>query len=108
MTGTGEEAAPVSFEVLQDQLEPQKYFERLDVSGATLIGVFQDKEGRNGYMFVNYADPFYDKTDEVRIKFRDGNNAVIVKNLTKNSERLRKRELKIQLKSGECCFVIPY
>ena len=108
LTGTGEEAAPVSFEVLQDQLEPQKYFERLDVSGATLIGVFQDKEGRNGYMFVNYADPFYDKTDEVRIKFRDGNNAVIVKNLTKNSERLRKRELKIQLKSGECCFVIPY
>jgi len=71
-------------------------------------GVFEDKDGREGYMVVNFTDPALKKANTVTMTFNGANNAIVVKGGVKTVEKLKKGVLNLNLKEGEGAFVIPF
>lgn len=73
-----------------------------------LVGVFADKDGRDGYMVVNFTDPGKNKACSVTLKVKGATNAIVVKNGEKTAAKVKKGKITLDLASGEGCFVIPY
>lgn len=57
----------------------------------TLVGVFKDTEGRDGYMFVNYTEPSAGKKNKVTVTFNDCAGGVGVCERRKIGDKRRKR-----------------
>jgi len=74
----------------------------------SFMGVFEDKDGREGYMVVNFTDPGRKTDTAVTLTLSGVNNAIVVLNSQKTVVPIKKGKLRLELKSGEGCFVIPY
>lgn len=79
----------------------------------TLIGVFKGKkgdvaEGMDAFMIVNFTDPYFDKDDEVTVKFNDA-KALLMYRLGKKEivELGKDGTYTFKLYPGEGRFVIP-
>lgn len=74
----------------------------------TLIGCFEDKEGYDGFMITNYANPADNKTDRVSLTFNDA-KAVAVYRLAEKRVLLLNEDgtFNITLQPGEGIFVVP-
>lgn len=73
-----------------------------------LVGVFEDKDGREGYMTVNFTDPGRKLDNTVTLNLNGASNAIVVLNGEKTIMKVNRGKLLLTLKSGEGCFVIPY
>lgn len=82
----------------------------------TLVGVFEDGEGRDGFMVVNYTAPEAELSNKVELVFKDCARAIVVKKGVKTivnatevkgegSKQLGK--ISFEMQSGEGYFVIP-
>ncbi len=82
----------------------------------TLVGVFEDGDGRDGFMVVNYTAPEKGLSNKVELTFKDCARAIVVKKGVKQivnatevkvdgQERLGK--ISFEMESGEGYFVIP-
>lgn len=73
----------------------------------TLVGVFKDAEGRDGFMFVNYTEPSKQLEDKVSVTFNDCAHALVVKNGVAEDVHAKDGVIEFTLKAGEGYFVIP-
>ncbi len=73
-----------------------------------IAGVFEDKDGREGFMLVNFTDPARKIDTKITMKVKGVHNAIVVLNGEKKIVPVKKGKLTIELKSGEGAFVIPY
>lgn len=71
-------------------------------------GLFEDKDGNEGYMIVNFTDPGKNLSNKVTLTIKDKGAVVVVKNGVKTTERVKKGKVTLNLACGEGAFVIPY
>ncbi len=74
-----------------------------------LIGVFEDKEGRRGYLAVNFTDPALKKTCHLTLNISGKGAAVVAEGgKAETTVDINGGKLSLTLKEGEAAFVIPY
>ncbi len=95
----------VEFTYLQNVRESHPRIKDYSVSRATLTGCFKDKAGRDGFMFVNYADPYRRVKDEITVNFNDTSLLLVYE---KGEEKIvYGNTYTFTLEPGEGRFVIP-
>ena len=73
----------------------------------TLTGVFKDKEGRDGFMFVNYTEPSAGLKNKVELEFNDCTHAIVVKKGKPKEVKAKNGKISFTMNAGEGYFVIP-
>ena len=73
----------------------------------TLTGVFKDKEGRDGFMFVNYTEPSAGLKNKVELQFNDCTHAIVVKKGQQKEVKAKNGKISFTMDAGEGYFVIP-
>lgn len=72
----------------------------------TVIGTFADADGRDGFMVVNYSDPYYAKSNAVRVKFNEVQYVSVWRKGVQRVVRLKGGVYETTLGSGEGEFII--
>ena len=93
---------------LIERMESGKNLKKVEGTEDVLVGMFDDKDGREGCMVVNFTDPGRKLNNTVTLSFERVKDAIIILNGEKSVQSLKKGKLTLELKSGEGCFVIPY
>lgn len=93
---------------LIERMESGKNLKKVEGTEDVLVGMFDDKDGREGCMVVNFTDPGRKLNNTVTLSFEGVKDAIIILNGEKSVQSLKKGKLTLELKSGEGCFVIPY
>lgn len=73
----------------------------------TIIGQFEDKDGRSGLMAVNFNDPIDEITDTVHFTFENANRAMVYRNGERKVYEVKDNKLSLEIGVGEGIFVIP-
>lgn len=73
----------------------------------TLTGVFKDKEGRDGFMVVNYTEPSLGLKNKVELTFKDCKHALVVKKGVPKEVETKNGKLSFTMDAGEGYFIIP-
>lgn len=95
----------IEFTYLQNVRESHPRIKDYSVSRATLTGCFKDKAGRDGFMFVNYADPYRRVKDEITVNFNDTSLLLVYE---KGEEKIvYGNSYTFTLTPGEGRFIIP-
>lgn len=74
-----------------------------------LIGQFSDKDGNNGFVVTNFADPYFgeESKNTVTLNFEKANRAIICRRGEVKTYQVKDNRLDIELDEGEGVFVIP-
>lgn len=73
----------------------------------TLTGVFKDKDGRDGFMIVNFTEPSAGLKNTVELEFNDCTHALIVKKGVPEEVDAKDGKISFTMDAGEGYFVIP-
>ncbi len=73
----------------------------------TIIGQFEDKDGRSGLMAVNFNDPLDKLEDTVSFSFKNANRALVYRNGVRKVYEVKNNKLDLTIGVGEGAFVIP-
>lgn len=73
----------------------------------TLTGVFKDKDGRDGFMIVNFTEPSAGLKNKVELEFNDCTHALVVKKGKTEEVNAKNGKLTFTMDAGEGYFVIP-
>ena len=80
-----------------------------------LVGVFEDEDGEkgatDGFIVLNYSDPYYankGETENVVLTFDNATHALVYKNGKQYVAKLNSGVLSLYLEAGEGVFVIPF
>ncbi|MBQ9482085.1 MAG: hypothetical protein IJU84_07980 [Clostridia bacterium] len=95
-------------EASENLITSTETLKKLDSTEDAFAGVFKDKDGREGYMVVNFTDPALNISNTVNMTFGKASNAVVVKNGVKETVKVKGNKLSLELKPGDGAFVIPY
>jgi hypothetical protein len=105
---TSEDGGEGNFERIT-KLASGKNLTKVEGTEDGLVGLFEDKDGREGYMVVNFTDPGKNIDNTITLNVTGGvHNAIVVLNGEKKTVPVKKGKIVLELKSGEGCFVIPY
>lgn len=104
---SSEKGGEGNFESIK-RMESAKTLKKVEGTQDTLAGVFEDKDGREGYMVVNFTDPGKKLDSTVTLTLENAGKAIVVLNGEKKTVSVNDGKLILELKSGEGCFVIPY
>lgn len=97
-----------AFEYLEDPLTSHPRIKSVDAKIDTVIGTFKDDENRDGFMLVNYTDPYNDVTGDVTVKFKNAKALLMYRYGQKVVVPLKKDgSYTFTLEPGEGRFVIP-
>lgn len=101
------------FANLCNAMDSHENFELGKCSLDTLVGVFKAKDknssAKDAFMIVNSNDPLSEDTDEVNVKFKNAKALLVYGTDGKKVITLEKDgSCKLEIKSGEGCFVIPF
>ncbi len=108
MAFNGDDLAPSeAFEMLETPLDSHPRIQSVKTTEDTLVGTFKDGEKRDGFMFVNYSDPYLDKTAETTVTFNDAKALLMYRYGQKVIVPLNKGAYTFKLEPGEGRFVIP-
>lgn len=88
--------------------EKTNVVQKFEASDDAIAGVFEDKDGREGFMVVNFTDPGRKTDIDVTMTVKGVHNAIVVLNGEKQIVPVKNGKLSLALKSGEGAFVIPY
>jgi len=73
----------------------------------TLIGMFKDANGYDGFLIVNHEDPYYKRVDELEVTFNNATKAIVCNKGEQTVVELQNGTLKYSLEWGDGIFVIP-
>jgi len=104
---TSEDGGEGNFERIE-KMKGTNTLTKVEGTEDALVGIFKDKDGRDGYMVVNFTDPADKLTNTVTLSVKGVHNAIVVLNGKKTTVPVEKGKITLQLKEGEGCFVIPY
>ncbi len=71
-------------------------------------GVFEDANGREGYLVVNFTDPALKRKNTVTMTFEGATRAIVVRGGEETVEKLDGGKLVLEMSEGDGFFVIPY
>lgn len=71
-------------------------------------GIFEDKEGREGYLVVNFTDPAKKRKNKVTLALTNATRAIVVKEGKEEVKKVDGGKLELDLDEGDGVFVIPY
>ena len=73
----------------------------------TLVGRFTGKNGEIGLMVTNFSDPKDGLTDNVQLRLKEANTAILYVNGQQSVTALDNGKLNLSLAAGEAAFIIP-
>lgn len=97
-------------EVFDGVTKPMEEHDRIKSFEGTsdvAIGVFKDKDDRDGFLVFNANNPADDTQNEVTIKFKDAKYAYLYKKGRKVKVKLRNGTFKTTMGSSEAYYVVP-
>lgn len=99
-----------NFEMLQgsENLVTPKNMTGFESEEDAFAGVFEDKDGREGYLVVNFTDPALKRKNKVTLTLKDATRAIVVKNGVEEVKTVSNGKLELNLDEGDGVFVIPY
>lgn len=106
--GSDEEDYPIQFTMLDHPLQEIAGIKDIEASEHTLIGKFQNAEGREGYFISNFSDPAYKRYDEISLTFKGADAALVYHGESKENIDLRSSRFSMKLEEGDGVFIIPY
>ncbi len=71
-------------------------------------GIFEDKDGREGYLVVNFTDPAKKRKNKVTLTLKNATRAIVVKEGKEEVKKVGSGKLELELDEGDGVFVIPY
>ena len=72
-----------------------------------LIGVFEDSEGYDGFLFTTYNDPYYRKYNKITVEFNNASKLLIYKNGEQSIVDIENGLFEYELAASDMLFVIP-
>ena len=96
-----------SFDLLATPLTSIDRIRSVVATRDTLVSSFKDNNGYDGFMVVNYSDPYYRKSDDVSIRFNNATKAIVWNRGESKVVDLTNGTLNYKLLSGDWAFVIP-
>ena len=96
------------FSMLEHPSESLEGLKDISASQDSLIGYFQNDEGREAYMIMNFDDPHHGNKDEIQLTFRGANKVLIYHYGIAERLTLNGGVLKYTLDPGDGIFAIPY
>lgn len=101
--------------LLETSLSSHKRLVNIGGNTDVLVGVFTDEDGQNGatdgFIVMNYADPYYTlkgETDNVVLDFDKATHALVYKDGKQYVAKLDNGRLSMYLEAGEGIFVVPF
>lgn len=101
--------------ILETSLSSHHRLKNIYAETDVLVGLFSDEDGKNGatdgFMVLNYADPFYaasGETKNVVLTFDDATHALVYKDGKQYLAELTDGVLSLYLEAGEGVFVVPF
>lgn len=79
----------------------------IKASEDTLAGRFTGKNGEIGLMVTNFSDPKDGLTDNVELRLKEANTAIVYVNGRRSVKTLSDGKLNLSLAAGEAAFIIP-
>jgi len=101
---TGKQKA---FDMLNEKIFEHERIKQVTTQQDTIIGTYKDKDGRDGFMMVNYTAPAYRLKDKVEIDFNDADAVIFYREGEYNLVELTDGHFEIELDAGEGVFAIP-
>lgn len=74
----------------------------------SFAGIFEDKDGREGYLVVNFTDPAKKRKNKVTLTLKNATRAIVVKEGKEEVKKVGSGKLELELDEGDGVFVIPY
>ena len=103
--GTKDLGVNSQFSVLKNTRESHPRIKDYTVSRSTITGCFKDDNGRDGFMFVNFSDPYNMNKDDITVNFNDTSLLLVYE---KGVEKIvYGNTYTFTLEPGEGRFVIP-
>ena len=107
----GSDSSTTAYKCFGEDYKTQlKSHERIKSFSSTedmIIGCMKDKQGYDGFMIVNFSDPYYKKSNDVTVDFVDAKKAVVYVGGEKRTVTLDGGKYTATLAPGEGVFVIP-
>lgn len=72
-----------------------------------MVGRFTGKNGEIGLMVTNFSDPKDGLTDNVQLRLKEANTAILYVNGQQSVTALDNGKLNLSLAAGEAAFIIP-
>lgn len=82
--------------------------DEVNSSQDSLIGCFENEQGYEGYMVVNFTEPLFNIENKIDMTFRGVDKAIIYVNGEPCEKDLKDGKLELTLGGGEGAFVVPY
>ena len=95
------------FAISEEAVVESPRVKKIESTQDTLTGVFKDKDGRDGYMVVNYTEPSAGLVNNVRMYFNDFNGALLIENGEQRVVTSINGYIEFSQNSGDGTFVIP-
>lgn len=103
------------FALLEKSMTAHERLKNIRSNKDVVVGVFSDKDGAHGrtdgFMVMNYSDPYYankGEKDNVVLTFDNATHALVYKNGKQYIAELTDGKLSAYLEAGEGIFVVPY
>ena len=97
-----------NFAYLSDTVTKHDRIVSLKTTQDTLTGIFEDGDGRDGFMIVNFTEPTEKRKNKVELTLKDASRAIIVKNGKEEVvDTDANDKLTFTMNEGEGYFVIP-
>lgn len=100
-----------NFAYLEDSenvLTTNKTLKQFESTEDAFAGVFEDKDGRQGFLVVNFTDPAKKISNTVTLTVEGATHAIVVKNGVSTIEKVNGGKLSFTMAEGEGYFVIPF
>lgn len=99
----------------EESLEKVDALSDINVTKNTLVGVFKNEEGRDGFIISNFTDPGYTSTQsgytndgEISIRFNGADSLLVYHGNKKEVVSFTNETYKTTLEAGDGMFVIPF
>lgn len=92
---------------LKSALTEHKRIASFSTERPLLIGAFEDAEGADGFLVMNYSQSDLKQDSTVNLKFNNAVKAVVCMGGERKVVTLTNGELKLELEAGQGAFVIP-
>ena len=95
-------------EVEGDRTENTKATITIEGASRDILTItYKDKEGRDGFMIVNYTEPSAGLKNKVELQFNDCTHAIVVKKGKQKEVKAKNGKISFTMDAGEGYFVIP-
>lgn len=98
-----------NFSACEDDVKNYGALKKVEAEQDTIVGCFENADGYQGFMAVNFTDPTLKKTDAVTLTFGGGVNKAIVYTAGEpQTVALENGKYTFTLAAGEGNFIVPY